>query len=58
MATPLPLLGKAGSLLPHLSLSLHQLIPNLPVAGMGLRCLITLQPAMHKELVCAMCSFQ
>lgn len=46
VAPPLSLLAQAACLLAQLSLSLHQLTPNLPAAGVGMRCLITLQPAL------------
>ena len=46
VASPFSLLGQAACLLAHPGLGLHQLIPKLPVAGMGIRCLVTLQPAL------------
>lgn len=47
VAAPLNLLAQAGCLLAHLGLSLHQLLPNLPVARVGMRCLIPLKPVLH-----------
>ena len=47
VAPPVSLLAQPACLLAQLGLSLHQLIPNLPVARVGMRCLITLQPALH-----------
>ena len=46
VAPPVSLLGQAACLLAQLGLSLHQLIPKLPVAGMSVCCLVTLQPAL------------
>ena len=46
VAPPVSLFGQAACLLAQLGLSLHQLIPKLPVAGMSVCCLVTLQPAI------------
>lgn len=51
VASPLTLFVQAARLLAQLGLRLHQLIPNLPVAGVGMRCLITLQPATHTRSI-------
>lgn len=46
MASPVSLLGQAACVLAQAGLSFHQLIPQLPVAGMGMCCLVPLQPAL------------
>ena len=46
VASPVSLLGQAACVLAEAGLSFHQLIPQLPVAGMGMCCLVPLQPAL------------
>ena len=46
VAPPVSLLGQTACLLAQLGLRLHQLIPKLPVAGVSVCCLVTLQPAV------------
>lgn len=46
VASPVSLLGQAACVLAQAGLSFHQLISQLPVAGMGMCCLVPLQPAL------------
>lgn len=49
VAPPLPLFTQLGPLLSQLGLSPNQLIPNLPMAGMSMCRLITLQPTQENK---------